>query len=50
MTTTGFGDIVPVSYTEAIWVILIEIACCLVLVYNITRIIQLLPIFNKKES
>lgn len=50
MTTMGFGDIVPVSYTEALWVIFIEIGCCLVLIYNITQVIRFLPMFQKKES
>jgi hypothetical protein len=36
MLTVGFGDIVPTTYQEAIWVIFIEIISCIAFSYNIS--------------
>jgi hypothetical protein len=36
MLTVGFGDIVPSTYQEAVWVIVIEIVSCIAFSYNIS--------------
>jgi hypothetical protein len=36
MLTVGFGDIVPVSSQEAVWMIFVEIISCIAFSYNIS--------------
>jgi hypothetical protein len=36
MLTVGFGDIIPTTYHEAIWIICIEIISCIAFSYNIS--------------
>lgn len=36
MLTVGFGDIVPSTYQEATWVVVIEIVSCIAFSYNIS--------------
>ncbi len=36
MLTVGFGDIVPTTYQEAVWVVIIMIVSCIAFSYNIS--------------
>jgi hypothetical protein len=36
MLTVGFGDMVPTTYHEAVWVVVIEIVSCIAFSYNIS--------------
>jgi len=49
MLTIGFGDIVPVTYKEALVLIFLETISCIVLAYNINCVGSLISNIRSQD-